>query len=59
MRTRRSPRNQMILWRALGGGQVSLPKRSKGRLPSKADVIAARAAEEARLNLTNASEVSP
>jgi len=41
MRTRRSPRNQEILWRMLGGKQI-VPKRIHGKLPTKADVIAAR-----------------
>jgi len=38
MRTRRSPRNQERLWRALGGPQKAKPKRT--RLTSRAEARA-------------------
>lgn len=40
MRTRRSPRNQDIIWRALGNVQRVTP-RKRSKLPSKAEVRAA------------------
>lgn len=39
MRTRRSPRNQMILWRALGGIKPTKPPK-RTRLISRADARA-------------------
>lgn len=37
MRTRRSPRNQAILWRALGGAPAPQPAKAK---PTPAEVVA-------------------